>query len=215
MKLRLTRRCAPFALLLVVALAAGITAYAEIPAANPPSTQGVGHQWVRDEMGYAPYTEPAAVENAAKAAASAALVAPPSGVIRGAEHGYADAAATLKLAGSLRKAGPRVVGHELLVWNGEKAARLFVGQSGEVKLLEVGPVQQMLVTHAAAASDEGDRDAIEIAKDAFDVAAGLNSATSGAANGLVSAHAVGFADQDGSHLVVRVGLDGSTSFPDW
>ncbi len=215
MKLRLTRRWAPIALLLVIVLAAGITAYAEIPAANPPVTDGVAHQWVRDEMGYAPYTESAAVEKAAKRAATAALVAPPAGVIRGAEHGYADAATTLKLAGSLRKASPRVVGHELLVWNGDKAARLLVGKSGEVKLLEVGPIQEMLVAHAASASDAGDKDAIEIAKRTFDVAAGLDPKTTGAANGLVSAHAIGFADQDGSHLVVRVGLDGSTAFPDW
>jgi len=215
MKLRLTRWWAPIALLVVMVLAAGIAAYAEIPAANPPAIGGVDHQWVRDEMGYAPYTEPSEVENAAKTAATAALVAPPAGVIRGAEHGYADAAATIKLAQSLRKMAPRVMGHELLVWNADKAARLFVGESGEVKLLEVGPIQEMLVADAAAASDEGDKDAIEIAKDAFGLAAGLDPKTSGAVNGLVSAHAIGFADQDGSHLVVRVGLDGSTTFPDW
>lgn len=215
MKLRLTRWWAPVASLVVIVLAAGITAYAEMPAASPPVLDGVDHQWVRDEMGYAPYTEPAVTEKSAKRAATAALVAPPAGVLRGAEHGYAEASATLKLAESLRKASPRVVGHELLVWNGDKAARLLVGNSGGVKLLEVGPIQEMLVTHAASASDAGDKDAIEIAKRTFDVAAGLDPATTRAANALVSAHEIGFADQDGSHLVVRVGLDGSTAYPDW
>lgn len=201
----------------VAACALGLTlgAFADTPATIAPSVDGLEHAWVVRRMAYAPYTELTRIERAAIATANRALVAPPLGVIREADKGYAEAQADLLLAKSLRKQDPEIVGHEVVVFNDTVAARCFVSESGVVRVLETGPVQRMLVTRASAANDRGDEDAIELAKQAFAAASEIDPKVAPATGGLVSAHAIGFADRDGSHIVVRSGLDGSATYPDW
>ena len=215
MKARLARRFTVAVLVGACGLLLAAIAYADVPVAQAPSIEGVAHHWVTEQMKYAPYTEPTAIERGAKTAATAALAAPADGLIRQADHGYASAQEALALGKLLKGADPIIVGHELVVWNADRAARLYVNNDGLVKVVEVGPVREQLVSQTAAASDQGERDAIEIAKAAFNVAVGLDPKVTPAANGLVGAHAVGFADADGRHLVLRVDLDGNTSYPDW
>lgn len=217
MNTRSLRRSALVISASIVVMLLSVTALADVPATPQPDTTGVAHHWVVERMKYAPYTELTTVERSAMSAAKAALVAPPPGLVRQADHGYVEAKQLIAIAKSLNVADPIIVGHELLVWNDGTAARMYVDTDGLVKLLEVGPIQKLLVSKATAVADQGDRDAAEIAKAAFDVAAGLDPKVSPAAtvNGLVVAHGVGFAKEDGTHVVVRADLHGNTSYPDW
>ena len=121
---------------LLVSLAA-VFAYAEIPAAQAPDTSGVAHHWVAEQAGWAPYTETTGVERVARTQAAAALAAPELGLVAQADHGYADAERKLLLAKSLIGSPPAIIGHEILVFNSDKAARFYVGKEGDVRLLEV------------------------------------------------------------------------------
>jgi len=143
-----------------------------------------------EQRAFMPYTETAAIEDDAKSAASAAL-----------------ADASLDALGYTR---PTIVGHELVVWNADKSARYYVQPDGSVQSLGAGTVQQMLVNHSLALSDQGDRAAYAAAQTAFAAATG-----SPAEGGLVCAHAVRFTDARGSDIVVRTDVEGNTSFPDW
>jgi len=200
--------------LLLVPLVA-VLAYAEIPAAQAPDTEGVAHHWVAEQAGWAPYTETTGVERVAKRQAAAALTAPEPSLVAQADHGYADAARKVLLAKSLKGSDAAIIGHEILVFNSDKTARFYVGEDGDVKLLEVGPTRTMLVTRAMAAGDHDDSDAIEMGRQAVRVAAGLGLKGFPVEGALVTAHAVGFADADGSHMVIRVEPDGSASYTDW
>jgi len=215
MKHRFVRRFAVVTLALLCVPLIAVLAYAEIPAAQAPSTEGVAHHWVAEQAGWAPYTETTGIERVAKTQAAAALKAPPTGLVTQADKGYSEAQRRVLLAKSLKGADPVIVGHELLVFNSEKAARFYVGKGGDVKLLEVGPTQQMLVTRATAATDRDDGDAIEMGKQALEVASGLGLKGFPVEGALVTAHAVGFTDADGSHIVLRVDPDGNTSYTDW
>ena len=168
-----------------------------------------------EQAGWAPYTETTGVERVAKTQAVAALSAPEPGLIAQADHGYADAARQVLLAKSLKGSDPAIIGHEILVFNSDKAARFYVGKDGDVRLLEVGPTRAMLVTHATAAADHDDSDAIEMGKRAVETAGGLGLKGFPVEGALVTAHAVGFTDADGSHIVIRVNPDGSASYTDW
>jgi len=202
-------------LLAVAACVSALVAATAFSAAEAPNVDGVAHHWVTRQMRYAAYTETATAEADAKTAAVAALTVPPESLIAQADRGYPDSQTKLDLAKSLRDASPVVVGHEVLVWNDAKAAKMFVSADGVVKVLGVGTPQQMLATRAEAATDAGDRDAIEIAESTFGVANELDPAVAPATGALVSAHAVGFARPDGTHIVVRADTAGNTSFPDW
>jgi len=192
-----------------------VLAYAEIPAAYGPDTAGIEHHWVAEQAGWAPYTETTGVERVAKTQAVAALSAPTPSLITQADHGYADAARQVLLAKSLKGKDPAIIGHEILVFNSDKAARFYVGKGGDVKLLEVGSTREMLVTHATAAADHDDGDAIEMGRQAVETAAELGLKGFSVEGALVTAHAVGFTDADGSHIVIRVSPDGSASYKDW
>lgn len=196
-------------------LVLAVVAHGEVVAPPRASIEGVTHHWVVRQMAYAPYTELTTIEQDALSAARTALAAPPTGLLTQAEHGYQDAQALVDLGRTLKDAAPVIVGHELVVWNSDNAARLYVSADGPVKVLEVGSIQRMLVSQLKEASDQGDSDAIEIARGALDVAAGLDPGSPSESGALVAAHAVGFARQDGSHLIVRVDLGGNTSYPDW
>jgi hypothetical protein len=195
-----------------------IGAYTEMPATQSTQAsevQGVTHHWIDRALGVMAYTEVAPAEKAAKAAAKKALSVPPMGIIRAAEHGYSDAQATLDLTKSLRGRTPVVVGHELLLYNQGRAARVYVNQDGAMKLLESGSLQEMLVTPSTKVTDQGDKDAREVALDAIAMSRGLGTAVKGAINTLVTAHVVGVVAEDGSHQIIRVGVDGEPSFEEW
>lgn len=215
MKTQVTRRIVGVLIVSGCVLVVAFAAFAGVPAAPTQSVEGVEHHWVTRQMRYAPYTEQNTAEKAAVAAATLALTEPPQSLISQADKGYTEAQRLIDLAASLKGTDPVIAGHEVLVWNEDEAADLFVSVDGVVKLLSVGTPQQLLVSRATSATDAGDRDAIEIATAAFDVAHGLDVVVIPATGGLLAAHAVGFAREDGSHVIVRVDTAGTASFPEW
>jgi hypothetical protein len=224
MRVHLSKRTALAAIIAILLLTVGVV-HAAIGAEQPVSSsstqaiEGVSHHWVYDAMGVAAYTEQSAAERAAKAAAQRSLGDLPAGLVRNADHGYSDAQLTVGLARLLKGTNPSVVGHELIVWIGDRAARVFVNQDGAIKLVESGTVRQLLPEgDSVAATDHGDKDAAEIASDALDVIKGLDptlASQAGSAGSLVTAHGVGFVDKNGKHIVVRVDPDGNVSYPEW
>lgn len=202
------------AALLALALAAAL-AFAEPATVQETSSQDVAHGWMNESAGVMPYTEEAPAEAAAKASAAKALKSPPFGLVRNADHGYAAPAKAIATMRRVARAHPVVVGHELLLANDANAAAVFVNNGGTVKLLEKGNLQ-LLARRAQGVSDQNDRQAAEIAREAVALHAALDPGSPFAGmHSSVTAHAVGFALPDGTHVVARVGVDGDVSFPDW
>lgn len=203
-------------------------AYAEIPGvapvmfrpdegaqtAAPADLSGVAHHWVERAVGIAPYTEMSPVEAAALSAARNAVVAPSAAVFRNADHGYDSAQAEIDQAARLKGANAQIVGHELIVWNGERAVKVFVNQDGVMTVVGDGS-PWLLATPSTKLVDQGDKDAAEIARSAVAVGEALEGRSAAPTKAVVTAHAVGLADEMGGHVVMRVTPDGRVSHTTW
>ncbi len=163
-------------------------------------------------MGVMPYTEPGGTEAQAIDVAKRSLTQLPPGVAKAADRGYASAQEIVTLGKALQKSSPTVVGHELIVWNGRRAVRVFVNQDGAITVMGAG-TPWLLATKTVPVTDHGDKDAASIARGAM--ALGRNFGAAAADKAVVSAHAVGFANANGDHLVIRVTPDGRVSYPAW
>lgn len=171
--------------------------------------------WMFEAAGIAPYTVPTTGEAKALEAAANALIEPPLVLIRNADHGYEQCLSKLEDIRALGDAEPMLVGHELVLENEAYATRVFVYGTGVVRFIEAGP-QAGAGMPKRPLSGSGELDAAEIAHSAFCLHSSLAPDSPYCEmHPSVTAYGIGFADEGGTHLVVRVGADGAVSCPEW
>lgn len=203
------------ALAVLVTVSVGSLALAE----PHPEIQEYRHEladsWTLEAAGIAPYTELTPGQADALEAAAGALVEPPLGLVRNADHGYDQCQAKLDAIRALDGAAPLLVGHELLLSNDTHAARIYVDEHGLVTFIEAGPnVSRDVPTRALTGGSEFD--AAEIAQSAMCLHSTLEPGSPYCSmHPSITAYGVGFADAEGTHLIVRVSADGSVSCPEW
>ena len=199
----------------LAALLSSTGAVAQSVSAQKPILDTVEHHWVRRVTGSPVRSTLTSDEREALARAKYALRVPPSGMAMQADKGYLFAQRVIQLMRSMRTRVPQIIGHEVVVWNDKRAVSMVVYSDGGIYVVGSGPVRSMLVSHAKRVGDDDDLDAAAVATRAFDVARSVDSRIGKATGALVRAHLVGFADSTRAHIVVRVGVDGSTSFPEY
>jgi hypothetical protein len=205
---------------LVVVLAFGIAMVTAPASAEPPFVshtvpEPTSLRWAQTSAEFLPYTEYSSGEEAALMTAQAALTDLPWGLVRNADHGYEQCAEMLSKMTVLRAAQPTIAGHELVLAGPETEARVFVYNDGIVRLLSTSQV----LTPAGdlrQVSGDSERHAWEVAHSAMCLHAGLEPDSPYCSPaGSIAAYGVGFALEDGEHMIIRVDHDGNISCSTW
>lgn len=204
--------------ILVCSLVLGVwtgAVFAEPHFAIEETNDSLAHSWVLSAAGVAPYTAPTEGELRALDAAENALIEPPEILIRNADHGYTQCIEKIEAARALSGAVPMIVGHELVLYNETRAARVFVNADGIVVPIAVGGLE-VEPDNLTGLSGAGEYAAAEIARSAMCLHSQLDPASPYCdMHAMVAGYGVGFANEEGTHLLFRVGTDDTVSCPEW
>lgn len=188
---------------------------ADPPYAIEDEDNRLALSWTLAASGAAPYTEPTPGELHALKVAEEALVEPPLILIRNADHGYLDCIAKLEATRELVDAVPMIVGHELVLYNDTKAVRMFVNADGIVTPIVSGGTD-IEPEDLRGLGGAGEYAAAEIARSAMCLHSQLDPETPYCdMRSMLSGYGVGFANEEGTHLIIRVGVNDAVSCPEW
>lgn len=202
------------ALTVFVAVLWAAVAWAEPHYPINETSNDLEHAWTLRAAGLLPYTQLTPGESEALQVASDALVEPPLILIRNADHGYDGCIEKLDATRALVGLEPVIVGHEMVLFDDAHAVRVFVNAGGVVQVVESGgPEVEPL--HMYGLAGDGEFAAAEIARSALSVHDALAGTGYADMHAMVCGYGIGFADADGTHLIIRVGVDGTVSCPEW
>lgn len=204
------------AIALAVVAAVFVTpALAEPPFVSYPKPEPTSLRWILTSSEHLPHTEYSTGERDAIAAAQAVLSDPPWGLVRNADHGYAQCAEMLARMRVLRDVQPTIAGHEVVLAGPNGEVRVFVYNDGVVRFLSTAGALTPSAQLRQIGSDS-ERHAWEVAHSAMCPHAALEPDSPFCdVMGSIAAYGVGLAAEDGTRLIIRVDHDDGVSCTAW